>query len=34
MLTPQTVTDTKEIAKIIVVFKKQNPDIFIMTSFM
>ncbi len=34
MLTPQTVTDTDEIARVIVDFKKQNPDSFIMASFM
>ena len=34
MLTPQTVTDTDEIAKVIVDFKKENPDTYIMTSFM
>jgi len=34
MLTPQTVTDTDEIARVIVNFKKQNPDSFVMTSFM
>lgn len=34
MLTPQTVTDTEQIAKVIVDFKKKNPDAYIMTSFM
>jgi len=34
MLTPQTITDTKKIAKVISLLKKQNPNIFIMTSFM
>ncbi len=34
MLTPQTVTDTENIAKIIIDFKKENPNLFIMTSFM
>jgi hypothetical protein len=34
MLTPQTVTDTDEIAKVIVDFKTQNPDSFVMASFM
>jgi hypothetical protein len=34
MLTPQTVTDTDEIARVILDFKKNNRDIFIMASFM
>ncbi len=34
MLTPQTVTDTDEIAKVIVDFKIKNPEIFVMASFM
>ncbi|MDQ7023235.1 MAG: acetate--CoA ligase family protein [Candidatus Gracilibacteria bacterium] len=34
MLTPQTVTDTENIAKVIVEFKNKNPKIFVMVSFM
>lgn len=34
MLTPQTTTDTDNIARIIVDFKKENPDFFVMVSFM
>jgi acyl-CoA synthetase (NDP forming) len=34
MLTPQTVTDTDSIAKIIIDFKNKNPDLYVMTSFM
>ena len=34
MLTPQTVTDTENIAKVIVDFKKKNPGVYLMTSFM
>jgi len=34
MLTPQTITDSDKIAEIIVEFKKNNPDFYIMASFM
>ena len=34
MLTPQTVTDSDKIADIIVEFKKNNPDFYVMASFM
>jgi hypothetical protein len=34
MLTPQTVTDTDKIAKVIVDFKRKNPEFFVMASFM
>jgi len=34
MLTPQTVTDTDKIAETIVEFKKNNPDFYVMASFM
>jgi len=34
MLTPQTVTDSDKIAEIIVEFKKNNPDFYVMASFM
>lgn len=34
MLTAQSVTDVENIARIIIEFKKQNPDMFVMVSFM
>ena len=34
LLTPQTVTDTENIANEIIIFQKNNPSMFIMTSFM
>ncbi len=34
MLTPQVITDSDKIAEIIVEFKKNNPDFYVMASFM
>jgi hypothetical protein len=34
MLTAQSVTDVENIAEVIVSFKKENQDQFIMSSFM
>jgi len=34
MLTPQVITDSDKIAEVIVEFKKNNPDFYVMASFM
>jgi hypothetical protein len=34
MLTAQSITDVDNIARVIIDFKKNNPDEFVMVSFM